>query len=157
MHRIFDQPSSLGAAVGEHLGYSEWRTVTAEDVSAFADATRDHQWIHVDPERAAAGPFGGPIAHGFLVLSLLPVITAEVFEVRGVRMAVNYGLNRVRFPAPTPVGSRIRGGVVLAGCTEVTGGVQLTLEVTVTVQDAPKPSCVAEQLVRLYTGETGTP
>lgn len=150
MHRIFDQPSSLYAAVGEHLGYSQWRAVTAEDVSAFADVTADHQWIHVDPVRAAAGPFGGPVAHGFLVLSLLPVVTAEVFEVRGVRMAVNYGLNRVRFPAPTPVGSRIRGGVTLVGCTDVTGGLQLTLEVSIGVQDAPKPSCVAEQLVRLY-------
>jgi acyl dehydratase len=152
MHRIFDQPSSLYAAVGEHLGYSEWHTVTAEQVSAFADVTGDHQWIHVDPVRAATGPFGGQIAHGFLVLALLPVISAEVVEVHGLAMAVNYGLNRVRFPAPTPVGSAVRGGVVLAEAGEVTGGVQVTLEVTITVRDAPKPSCVAEQLIRYYPG-----
>jgi acyl dehydratase len=151
MHRIFDQPSSLSTAVGEHLGYSEWRVITADEVSAFADVTGDHQWIHVDPVRAAAGPFGVQVAHGFLVLSLLPVITAEVLEVRGVAMAINYGLNRVRFPAPTPVGSRVRGGVVLAAYGDVEGGVQVTLEVAVTVEDAPKPSCVAEQLVRFYT------
>src|SRR5262249_24301313 len=107
----------------------------------------------VDPVRAAAGPFGVQVAHGCLVLSLLPVITAQVLEVHGVAMAVNYGLNRVRFPAPTPVGSRVPGGVLLAEAIEVTGGVQATLEVTITVQDAPKPSCVAEQLVRYYVAK----
>jgi acyl dehydratase len=150
MPRIFADLTSFSKAVGEHLGYSEWRVISAEDVLAFADVTGDHQWIHVDPVRAAAGPFGVQIAHGYLVLSLLPEITAQVFEVRGLAMAVNYGLNKVRFPAPTPVGSRVRGGVVLAECTEVKDGVQAVLEVTVSVDGAAKPSCVAESVVRFY-------
>src|SRR2546430_6682601 len=150
MPRVFGDLDSLAKATGEQLGYSDWRVVSAEDVLAFADVTGDHQWIHVDPVRAAAGPFGVQIAHGCFVLALLPEITAQVLEVRGVAMAVNYGLNRVRFPAPTPVGSRIRGGVVLKECTEVTGGVQAVFEVTVSVDGAAKPSCVAESVVRFF-------
>jgi acyl dehydratase len=150
MPRVFADLPSFSKAVGEHLGYSEWRVVSADDVLAFADVTGDHQWIHVDPVRAAAGPFGVQIAHGFFVLALVPEITAQVFQVRGLAMAVNYGLNKVRFPAPTPVGGRVRGGVQLSECTEVDGGVQAVMTVTITVEGAPKPSCVAESVVRFY-------
>jgi acyl dehydratase len=150
MPRIFADLTSFSKAVGEHLGYSEWRVVSAEDVLAFADVTGDHQWIHVDPVRAATGPFGVQVAHGFFVLALIPEISAQVYEVRGLAMAVNYGLNKVRFPAPTPVGSRIRGGVQLTECTEVEGGVQVVMTVTITVEGAPKPSCVAESVARFY-------
>jgi acyl dehydratase len=156
MPRVFADLPSLSKAVGEHLGYSDWRVLSADDVLAFADVTGDHQWIHVDPVRAAAGPFGVQIAHGFFVLSLVPEITAQVFEVRGLAMAVNYGLNKVRFPAPTPVGSRLRGGVVLAECGEVKDGVQAVFEVTITVDGAPKPSCVAESVVRFYPATSET-
>jgi len=140
----------LGALVGTHLGYSEYRTVTQEQVNLFAEATGDHQWIHVDPVRAKTGPFGGPIAHGYLTLSLIPVLLGGVMKVDGVAMGVNYGTNKVRFTSPVPVGSEIRAGATLASVEEVAGGVQVALDVVVEVEGAPKPSCVAQVVFRYY-------
>jgi acyl dehydratase len=148
--REFPSLAALTEATGQHLGYSDWIEIDQKRVDLFADATGDHQWIHVDPEKAAAGPFKRTIAHGFLTLSLLPVLVADVYKVDGVRMAVNYGLNKVRFPAPLPVGGRVRGGVELLEVTPVGGGVQVTARVTVEVEGAPKPCCVAESVARLY-------
>ena len=136
--------------VGQHLGYSDFVTITQEQVNLFADATGDHQWIHVDPERAKAGPFGGPIAHGYLTLSLLPVLLGQILSVGGVTMGVNYGANKIRFPAPVPVGSEIRAGASVASVEEVNGGVQAALDVTIEVRDADKPSCVAQIVFRYY-------
>jgi acyl dehydratase len=141
----------LKERVGQHLGYSDWHEVTQEQVNLFADATGDHQWIHVDVERAQAGPFGGPIAHGYLTLSLTPALLDEILRVSGVSMGINYGLNRLRFPSPVPVGSKVRAGVKLAGVEDVQGGAQATLEVTFEVEGASKPACVAEVLFRYYT------
>jgi acyl dehydratase len=140
----------LTALVGTHVGYGEYRTVTQEQVNLFADATGDHQWIHVDPERAKAGPFGGPIAHGYLTLSMIPVLLNGVMQVDGVAMGVNYGTNKVRFTSPVPVGSELRAGATLASVDEVAGGVQVALDVVVEVKDAPKPSCVAQVVYRYY-------
>jgi acyl dehydratase len=137
--------------VGDHLGYSEWHEVTQEQVNLFADATGDHQWIHVDIERAKAGPFGGPIAHGYLTLSLTPALLSEILEVSGITMAVNYGLNKLRFPAPVPVGSKVRAGVQLDHVEDVSGGVQVTLTTTFEVEGGSKPVCVAEILFRYYS------
>jgi acyl dehydratase len=145
-----DSIEDLTALVGTHLGYSDYLTVTQEQVNLFADATGDHQWIHVDPERAAAGPFGHTIAHGYLTLSLVPVLLAGVLRVDGVAMGVNYGTNKVRFTAPVPVGSDVRAGATLASIDEVAGGVQVVLDVIVEVRDAPKPSCVAQVVFRYY-------
>jgi acyl dehydratase len=142
--------ASLSDHVGEHLGYSDWHTVTQEQVNLFAEATGDHQWIHIDVERAKAGPFGGPIAHGYLTLSLTPVLLAQVLQVEGVAMGVNYGTNKVRFPSPVPVGSKLRIGATLKAVETVTGGVQVTVEATYEVEGATKPSCVAELLFRYY-------
>lgn len=136
--------------IGTHLGYSDYKTVTQEEVNLFADATGDHQWIHVDPERAKEGPFGGPIAHGYLTLSLIPVLMGQVVRTNGVRMGVNYGTNKVRFPAPVPVGAEIRLGAAVAEVEDVPGGIQVALDVTIEVKDAPKPSCVAQVVFRYY-------
>jgi acyl dehydratase len=141
----------LKARVGKHLGYSEWHQVTQEQVNLFADATGDHQWIHVDIERAKGGPFGGPIAHGYLTLSLLPTLLDEIMDVSGVAMLVNYGLNKLRFPAPVPVGSKVRAGASVAEIEDVAGGVQAVLAVTFEVEGATKPVCVAEVVFRYYT------
>jgi acyl dehydratase len=146
----FESIEAFQAMVGQHLGYSEYLTVTQEQVNLFADATGDHQWIHLDPERAKAGPFGGPIAHGYLTLSLVTVLLAEIVQVRGVSMGVNYGANKVRFPAPVPVGSMIRAGASVATIDEVSGGIQVALDVTIEVKDAAKPSCVAQIVFRYY-------
>lgn len=140
----------LKAHVGQHLGYSDWITVTQERVNQFADATGDHQWIHVDVERAKQGPFGGPIAHGYLTLSLLPSMLPTAVQVSGFKMAVNYGLNKLRFPSPVPVGSRLRVGALLKSVEDVPGGVQLTYECTFEVEGASKPACVAEVLFRYF-------
>ncbi len=148
--RSFPSIDSLREAVGQHLGYSDWHTVDQKQVDLFAEATGDHQWIHVDPERAAKGPFGRTIAHGYLTLSLVASLIPEVYSVDGVRMAINYGVNKVRFPAPLPVGSRVRAGVELAELSDVERGVQLIMRVTVEVEGQPKPCCVAETVVRLY-------
>ena len=140
----------LKAAVGQHVGYSAWHQVTQEQVNKFADATGDHQWIHVDVERAKGGPFGGPIAHGYLTLSLTPRLLTEVFVVSGVSMAINYGLNKVRFPSPVPVGSQVRAGIEIASVEEVSGGAQVGLAVTYEIEGGTKPVCVAEILFRYY-------
>ena len=139
-------------AVGNHLGHSEWLEITQERVHLFADATGDHQWIHVDPERAKSSPFGGTIAHGYLTLSLAPSLIREVLQVDGVRMGVNYGLNKLRFPAPVPVGSKLRVGVRLAAVDDVGGGgVQVTIDATFEVEGEEKPVCVAQILSRYYS------
>ena len=140
------------AHVGQELGTSRWDDVTQEKVDAFADATGDHQWIHVDPERAKQTPFGGTIAHGYYTLSLAPMFTYELFEVTGIAFGVNYGLNRVRFPAPLPVGSRVRMRAELSAVDDVPGGVQLTTTLTFEREGESKPVCVAESLARVYPG-----
>ncbi len=140
----------LAAMVGTHLGYSDYHTVTQDAVNLFADATGDHQWIHVDPVRAAAGPFGTTIAHGYFTLSMLPVLLSGLLHVDGVTMGINYGTNKVRFPSPVPVGSELRAGATLAAVDEIPGGVQVALDVVVEVRDAAKPSCVAQVVYRYY-------
>jgi len=143
--------AGLKEKVGEHLGYSEYVEITQEQVNLFADATGDHQWIHVDPERAKSGPFGGPIAHGYLTLSLGPRLMPEILRVEGVAMAVNYGAGKVRFPSPVPVGSKLRLGADLLDVEDVGGGgAQVTMRFTFEVEGAPKPSCVAEIIFRYY-------
>ncbi|MUN63020.1 dehydratase [Kocuria sediminis] len=132
------------AAIGTHLGHSAWRTVTQEQVDLFADATDDHQWIHTDPERARSGPFGGPIAHGFLTLSLVPAFLREIYRVEGLSMVVNYGSDKVRFPRPVPVGCRVRAGAELIGLERGPQGARATVRVTVEVEDSDRPACVAE-------------
>lgn len=148
--RAFKSVDELRAAKGTQLGVSEWFTIDQEQINRFADATHDHQWIHVDPERAATGPFGKTIAHGFLTLSLLPVMVHQVYTVEGAKMGVNYGLNKLRFTAPVPVGSRIRANVELVDVTDVSGGVQLTTKVTVELEGSERPALVAEWLTRQY-------
>lgn len=151
MTTIIDGPAELQQHVGQHLGYSDWLEITQERVNQFAEATGDFQWIHVDVERAKAGPFGGPIAHGFLTLSLAPGLLKDVWQVRGAKMGVNYGLNKVRFPSPVPVGSKVRAGAALKEASDVGGGgVQLLLEATFEVEGADKPACVAELVFRYY-------
>ncbi|WP_338899141.1 MaoC family dehydratase [Streptomyces sp. TG1A-60] len=148
--RIFTSAEELKAAVGEQLGHSDWLEVGQERIDLFAEATGDHQWIHVDPEKAAAGPFGTTIAHGYLTLSLLPLLVPQILRVDNVRMGVNYGTNKVRFPAPVPVGSRLRATATLQDVTEVGGGVQVTAAVVVEREGGGKPVCVAESLSRYY-------
>jgi acyl dehydratase len=141
----------LGPMQGEEIGVSDWMEITQERVDAFAEATGDHQWIHVDPARAAQGPFGGTIAHGFLTLALTVPLAAEVeLDVGEPRMAINYGLEKVRFPAPAPVGGRIRARVMLVGVSEVSGGVQVNRQVTIEVEGSEKPAMVAETVSRYY-------
>jgi acyl dehydratase len=148
---VLDGPDAVRAAVGTHLGYSDWLTVDQDRVNLFADATGDHQWIHVDPERAKDGPFGGPIAHGYLTLSLGPALLPTIVSVEGMRMAVNYGMGKVRFPSPVPVGSKLRLGAELTALEELDGnGAQVTMTFTYEVVGAPKPSCVAEVIFRYY-------
>ena len=147
---VIKNVDELKSLIGKHLGFSDYRTITQEQVNIFADATGDHQWIHIDVERAKAGPFGGPIAHGYLTLSLGPVFLPQIFGVEGVAMGVNYGTNKVRFPSPVPVGSKLRAGVKHLNVEDVTGGVQVTLETTFEVEGAKKPSCVAEVVFRYY-------
>lgn len=147
--RTFDSVTELAAAAGETLGHSEWVTISQEDVNLFADATGDHQWIHVDPERAAAGPFGKTIAHGFMTLALLPRLQHQIYTVNGIKLAINYGLNKVRFPAPVPVGSRVRAQSSLVSVDDVgNGAVQATISTTVEIDGSAKPACVAESVVR---------
>jgi acyl dehydratase len=148
--RVFDTIDEMKPLVGQVVGTSDWITVTQERIALFADATGDHQWIHLDAERAKAGPFGTTIAHGFLTLSLLPEMAASAMQVRGTRMGVNYGLNKVRFPAPVPSGSRLRGHFKLLAIDAIDGGVQITMEVTMEREGSAKPVCVAESLSRRY-------
>ena len=150
MPTVFESPQDLKGAVGKHLGHSEWMEMTQERVNQFADATLDHQWIHVDPERAKQGPFGAPIAHGYLTLSLVSHFLPQIIEVRGISMGVNYGVNKVRFPAPVPVGAKIRAGAELVEAEEVGGGVQAVIRVTIETEGGSKPSCVADTISRYY-------
>lgn len=148
--------AGLQELAGRELGPTAWRQITQEQVDLFAEATGDHQWIHVDPKRAAASPLGGTIVHGHLTLSLLPSFLAELVEVEGVAMKVNYGLNRVRFPTPLPVGERVRARARVDRVDPVPGGVQVEISVTVEVEGREKPACVAQSLGRYYVeGITG--
>jgi acyl dehydratase len=143
--------AGLRELAGQHAGYTEWQTMEQERVNRFADATDDHQWIHVDVERAKDSPVGGTIAHGYLTLSLVAPIMGQLVKVTDATTGINYGLDRVRFPAPLPVGSRWRGGAELLEVTEIPNGLQMKVRVTIEVEGAEKPSMVAEALVRLYS------
>ncbi len=136
--------------VGTHLGFSDWHRIDQDQVNLFADATGDHQWIHVDPERAKSGPFGVAIAHGYLTLALAPVLLGEVVVVEGISMGVNYGCNKVRFPAPVPVGSNLRLGAQVVSVEDVSGGVQVIMDLTLETEGSTKPSCVAQVVYRYY-------
>ncbi|HBZ72880.1 MAG TPA: dehydratase [Deltaproteobacteria bacterium] len=156
MATVFQSPSELLAAVGKHLGYSDWLRVTQDRVDLFAEATGDHQWIHVDPTRAASGPFRGTIAHGYLTLSLVNHFLPQILEVRGISMGVNYGADRLRFPAPVRVGTRVRGGAELLRAEETKdGGVQATVRVTVDVEGGDRPACVVDTISRYYPERQG--
>ncbi len=149
--RVINGPDEMKALVGEHLGYSPYVDITQEQVNLFAEATGDHQWIHVDVEKAnAESPFGGPIAHGYLTLSLGPALYPQVVTFTGFSMGVNYGANKIRFPSPVMVGSKLRLGVKLLEVTDIAGGVQMVLEFTFECEGAAKPSCVAEVIYRSY-------
>jgi acyl dehydratase len=147
--RVFNGIDELKQAVGEHLGHSDWHTVTQEKVDLFADATGDHQWIHVDPERAKAGPFGGTIAHGYMTLSLLPMLNQQIYRIDGLTMGINYGTNKVRFPSPVPVGSRVRAGTEILEVNPNAQGAQAVVRTTIEVEGGEKPACVAESVVVL--------
>ncbi len=144
MTRTFDTLADFKAAVGQEIGTSDWITVTQEQINLFADATGDHQWIHVDPELAAKGPFGKPIAHGYLTLSLLPVLVEQIYAVSSVVMGVNYGANKVRFPHPVPVDSRLRATLTLKETTDIAIGTQVINTVVVEIEGVEKPACIAE-------------
>jgi len=148
MSTVIDGVEGIRSAVGRHLGWSPWVEITQERIDLFAEATGDHQWIHVDPERAAAGPFGTTIAHGYLTLSLVNQLLPQVVEVSGVSMGINYGADRVRFPSPVPVGTRLRAGVELTAVQDVPGGIQTTMVVTMEMEGSDKPACVVECLSR---------
>ena len=148
---VIDSPHTLNKLVGKDLGVSEWHPVTQERIQQFADATEDRQWIHLDTERAKReSPYGATIAHGFLTLSMISSLMKEAVEIRGVRMAVNYGLNRVRFPAPVPVNTNVRARFVLVAAKEFSDAIEAIFSVTVECDAAPKPCCVAEWIVRYY-------
>ena len=149
MPTVFATPRDLLAAVGKPLGASDWLEIRQDRIDGFADATGDHQWIHVDPERAKSGPFGRTIAHGYLTLSLVNCFLPQIVEVRGISMGVNYGCDKVRFPAPVPVGSRVRGVGQLVSAEEVKGGaVQATVRVTVEIEGSERPACVVDTISR---------
>lgn len=147
--KVFGNLSEFVAAAGSQLGPTEWMEITQERVNLFADATDDHQWIHVDPERAAAGPFGGAIAHGLLTLSLLPHFMHQLYRVDNVALAVNYGYNKVRFITPVKVGANVRAGAVISKVDELDGAVQATVTVTVEIEGSDKPAAVVESIVRI--------
>ena len=147
----YDTLASLQPLVGQDIGTSDWVTISQARIDQFAQATGDHQWIHVDPVRAAAGPFGTTVAHGFLTLSLVPLLFDSGFAIGDVKMGVNYGLNRVRFTAPVPAGGRVRGQFKLLAYEPLPGGAQLTVQVTIELEGSPKPACVAETVSRRYT------
>jgi acyl dehydratase len=153
MATVFANPAELKSAVGRHLGYSDWLEITQPRINQFAEATGDHQWIHVDPERAKKGPFGACIAHGYLTLSLVSMFLPQIVEVRGTSMGINYGTDKVRFVAPVPVNSRIRGGGELVAAEDVKGGVQAIVRVTVEIEGKDKPACVADTISRFYAAQ----
>lgn len=150
MASIFDKPMALLAAQGTHLGYSDWLEIDQGRIDRFAEATGDHQWIHVDPGRAAQGPFGRTIAHGYLTLSLANQFLPEIMRVDNVSMGVNYGCEKVRFPAAVPVGSRVRGGGEVISAQEVKGGVQVVVRMTIEIEGADRPACVVDTISRFY-------
>jgi acyl dehydratase len=150
MPTVFKHPKELLDAVGQHLGYSDWLEIDQQRINLFADATGDHQWIHVDPERAKEGPFGKCIAHGYLTLSLVNLFLPQIVDVQGTSMGVNVGCGKVRFPAPVPVGSRIRGAGELVSAEEVKGGVQSVVRVTVEIEGAERPACVVDTISRYF-------
>ena len=152
MPRTFASTDELAASVGADLGTTDWITVTQEQVDNFANATLDHQWIHTDSERARNGPFGGPIAHGYLTMSLASHFLSDLAKVEGISMGINYGVDKVRFPSPVPVGSRVRATVSVGEVTDVSAGKQLTLKYVVEIEDQDKPACVAETVVLLLEG-----
>ena len=145
---VLDGPDDVRAHLGKHLGYSEWIEIDQDRVNLLADATGDHQWIHVDPERATKGPFGAPIAHGYLTLSISNLFLPQIVEVRGFSAGVNYGVDKVRFPSPVKVGARIRAGAELTAISEVNGGLQTTIVITIETEGGTKPACVIESLSR---------
>ncbi|WP_226358381.1 MULTISPECIES: MaoC family dehydratase [unclassified Pseudonocardia] len=150
MTKVFAGVDALAAAEGESFGPTDWVEIDQRQVDLFAEATGDHQWIHTDPERAASGPFGRTIAHGFLTLSLLPRLLNELYRVDDVRMGINYGLNKVRFPSPVPVGSKVRLAAEIASVRRGEGFVEVTTRSTIEVEGSPKPACVIESVGRLY-------
>ena len=147
----FAKLQELQTMVGQEIGLSDWITVDQPRIDKFAEATGDHQWIHIDPVKAAQGPFGKTIAHGFLTLSLLPELFVKAFDIGDVRMGVNYGLNKVRFTAPVPSGGRVRGRFVLREYLPIEGGAQLTVEAVIELEGSPKPACIAETISRRFT------
>ena len=154
MPTVFETPSALAGSVGTHLGYSDWLQIDQDRIDLFADATGDHQWIHVDAERAKAGPFGATIAHGYLTVSLVSLFLPQIVEVRGIAMGINYGADRLRFPAPVPVGSRVRGGAELLEVETVKGGaIQTKVRVTVEIEGQERPGCVIDTISRYYPAE----
>ncbi|MFK8050222.1 MAG: MaoC family dehydratase [Halioglobus sp.] len=150
MTTVFSNPASLLESQGQHLGYSEWLKIEQERIDLFAEATGDHQWIHVDPDRAAQGPFGKTVAHGYLTLSLANLFLPEIMRVDNTSMGVNYGCEKVRFPAPVPVGSRVRGGGEVLQVEEVKGGVQIVVRMTIEVEGSDRPGCVIDTISRFY-------
>ncbi|HEY0453130.1 MaoC family dehydratase [Actinophytocola sp.] len=148
--RVLNGVDEVRAAAGQHLGYSDYHAVTQQDIDTFAALTGDDQWIHVDTERAKDGPFGGTIAHGLLTLSLGPRLVRSIYRIDGMQMSVNYGYDRIRFPAPVPAGAKIRVGAALEGVDDVSSGVQVRVGFTWEIEGAPKPACVATMLLR-YT------
>ena len=150
MTRMINGIDEMKTLVGEHLGWSTYTEITQEQVQQFAEATGDHQWIHIDIERAKAGPFSGPIAHGYLTLSLGPVLSPQVFGVSGVAMGVNYGAGKIRFPSPVPVGAKVRLGITLVAVDDIPGGAQVTQQFVFECEGSEKPSCVAEVIFRYY-------
>ncbi|MGI8755221.1 MAG: MaoC family dehydratase [Acidimicrobiales bacterium] len=151
MTTVIQGIAGLKELEGQHLGYSDYLEITQERVNTFADATGDHQWIHVDPERARAeSPFGGPIAHGYLTLSLGPVLAPQILRVEGIKLAVNYGADKVRFPSPVPVGAKLRMGAELTGVSDIAGGAQVSMTFTFECEGADKPSCVSQIIFRYY-------
>ena len=150
MTTVFAHPSDLLTAAGQHLGHTDWLEIEQSRINLFADATGDHQWIHVDPGKAKEGPFGTTIAHGYLTLSLANLFLPGLMEVQSVSMGVNYGCDRVRFPAPVPVGSRVRGTGEVISAEEVKGGVQVIVRITVEIENSDRPACVVDTISRFY-------
>jgi acyl dehydratase len=155
--RVFPSPVAMLQHVGDELGSSGWLTLDQARVDTFADATEDHQWIHVDPARAANGPFGATIAHGYLTLALAGAFLEEIYRVDGAAMIINYGVDRVRFPSPVPVGSRIRGSARLSSADRIGDAVQAVVRLTVEIERGTKPACVADLVMRLYADSSGAP
>jgi acyl dehydratase len=150
MPTVFESPKDLQGAVGKPLGHSDWLEISQERIDQFAEATGDHQWIHVDPERAKAGPFGTTIAHGYLTQSLASLFLPQIIEVRGISMGINYGADRVRFPAPVPVGSRVRGSAEVVEVEEIKGTIQAKIRVTIELEGSERPGCVIDTISRYY-------